>query len=146
MYCTIDDLLKEFNQTELEELTGYTINTTNYTDRIDAAIENASSFIDVYLYEKYHTPFSEPMPELIKIIAIDLSIYNIYENALKSTEIPKTIVWRKIEAVRLLKDLKNGELTLNNTFDYDSATNKQIIINKTQQDKFFTDDILNRYW
>ncbi len=146
MYCTINDLQKEFSETELAELTGYTTNSGNFDDRINSAIGNASAFIDVYLSEKYKTPFDLPALELIKLIAIDLSIYNIYENALKSTEIPKTIVWRKIEAVKLLKDLKNGDLSLNISYEFDTITNKEIVIKKTMADKIFTKEILNLYW
>ncbi len=147
MYCSINDLLKEFTTTELSDLTGYTSSSGGYDDRINTAINNASATIDAYLSDKYQTPIAEPVPELIKIIAIDLTIYNLYENAFKTSEIPNTIVWRKSEANKMLNDLKNGTLSINSgSIDYDSITNKQIIINKTETDRIFTKIILDSYF
>lgn len=147
MYCSINDLLKEFTEIELSDLAGFAMNSMGYQDRINTAINNASATVDAYLADKYHTPVAEPIPDLIKIIAIDLTVYNLYENAFKTTEIPKTILWRKFEANKLLKDLKSGTISINNgSLNIESVTNNQIIINKTQDDRIFTKTMLDKYF
>jgi phage gp36-like protein len=143
-YSTNEGLLLEFTTQELARLTGDQSGVIINYDRINYARFMADSVIDAYLYGRYDVPFSAPIYPLIEKISYDLTVANLYDYAYRSTTVPQTITWRKINSVKMLKDLQSGVITLGIG---SPGTDKPPFIasNRTDADKIYTDDLLDQY-
>jgi len=144
-YSVDDDMLYEFSESELAILTGDPTGTTIDWDRVAFARDNSARTIDTYLKGVYEVPFSEePVPSLIRKLSIDLTVVFLYEIAYKNSSVPNSIVWRRIYAIKLLKDLRDGIVTL---ADGENPVNlpTTILSNKTDKQKLFSDDVLDQF-
>lgn len=143
-YSTNDDLLKEITTAELARLTGDRTGQNIDTDKTDYARSNADGLIDAYLYGRYNIPFEGPIDPVIKKLSIDLTISNLYEYYYKNSTIPTTIVWRRLNALKLLKDIQEGCVSLQNL---SAGTNAPppIVCNKSEDDRIFNDDVLDEF-
>ncbi|MFN3781768.1 MAG: phage protein Gp36 family protein [Candidatus Kapaibacteriota bacterium] len=139
MYTNLAELLLEFTPEELAQLTGDPSGVNINQARIDYAIENASNLIDNFLRNRYEVPFS-PIPSLIKFIAREIAICNIYEYANHDSFVPPTITKRKSYAMYLLYQIQNGRLQL------EIVPNRTtILINKENEKRLFDDDMLEKF-
>ncbi len=130
-YISINDLLIEFSSQELAKLTGDPTGNHINTNRIELAIKQAQSEVDAYLSDSYLLPLSN-VPDLIKYLTYELTVYIIYSQYYKNSEITEQVKWRRLNAQSILKLLKNNEIIIN----ADKKTNRIITVN--------TDDI-NEY-
>lgn len=115
VYCTQLNLLDHISATNLAILTGDPTGTTIDDDRVDAAIDAACAIIDEYLSGRYLVPLPASFIDATSAVrnyAIDLTIYNLYQDADMETQVPNTTAWRRINAVADLKRLRSGELSL----------------------------------
>lgn len=129
-YSTDSQLLKELSNSELAVLTGDSTGSTVDQNKIDQARFHADTLIDTFLYGRYGVPFEEP-PAIINKLSIDLTIVSLYENTYKDAALPYVIVYRKLDAMKLLDKIQNGILKLEG-FSF----NKTIKI-QNNNDKFF---------
>lgn len=144
-YSTDEDLLYEFSESELAILTGDPTGTTIDWDRVAFARDNSARTIDTYLKGVYEVPFKEePVPSLIKKLSIDLTVVFLYEIAYKNSSVPNSIVWRRIYAIKMLKDLRDGIIALS---DGENPINlpQTILTNKSEDDKIFSSDVLDKF-
>ncbi len=111
MYISNFELVDELGHQGLALLTGDPTGTVVDQAKVDAAIRMASNLIDTFCYPRYAVPLS-PMPELIRDIATALTIYNLYMFAKRDDLISSTIIYRKIDAIKLLNDISQGILKL----------------------------------
>jgi phage gp36-like protein len=130
-YISINDLLIEFSSQELAKLTGDPTGNHINTNRIELAIMQAQSEVDAYLSDSYLLPLSN-VPDLIKYLTYELTVYIIYSQYYKNSEITEQVKWRRLNAQSILKLLKNNEIIIN----ADKKANRIITVN--------TDDI-NEY-
>lgn len=143
-YSIYEDILLQIPESELAILTGDPTGTTVNLERVDAARTNADSTIDTYLWGVYNVPFvEEPIYPLIRKIAVDLTIVYLYETAYKDSNMPNTIIWKRIYAIKMLKDLRNGLITVT---DLQRITEPppSILTNKTE-DRIFSNDELDKF-
>jgi phage gp36-like protein len=143
-YCQRTDIEQEFSNEELARLTGDSSGIAIDTGRIDLGIERAVAIIDAYLSARLIEQLDELSEPLLKYIAVTLSISALYEIEYNVMAIPESIMTRKREAYKLLKMLKNGELTLN-ILKHTENGPPFIISNKDQNDIIFDKNILNIY-
>ena len=106
-YCTPTDIELQVGTAILVQLT----NDNPEQNTIDQAVCEevliySSTLIDGYLRGKYHLPLSSHYP-LLRIIAIDLSIYRLYSRRIY-TEIPETVLNAYKNAIKTLEDLKKA--------------------------------------
>lgn len=139
MYTSLAELMLEFTPEELAQLTGDPSGSNINQARVDYAIENASSLIDSFLRNRYEVPFS-PVPSLIKFIAREIAICNIYEYATHDAFLPPTLSKRKSYAMYLLHQIQNGRLQLEFV-----SIRPTFVINKENEKRLFDDDILERF-
>lgn len=123
-YSDCDDLLKEMSEIELAKLSGNSGTAVNH-ERIDSALMFAKSVIDAYSDSKYSNSEAAKIPQLIKKISNDLCVAYLYEISCADSMLPQTIVWRKTEALNLLKEIQKGGVRL----DDKSVCNKTIFSN-----------------
>ena len=141
-YISESDLLKELSSEELARLTGDPSGATINHERAGIAITRSCAVIDTMLHGKYGVPFESP-PEIIIKIAADLAVAHLHEFYYKSSSLPPTIAWRKLNAMNLLKKIATGEIILTGytaTIDAPPA-----IVSRTKQQRLFSDEVLNNY-
>lgn len=141
MYTTLAELLKEFTPEELARLTGDPSGANIDQTRINYAIENACNMIDSFLRERFNVPFL-PVPAMIKFIANELTIANLYEYFNHNGFVPPTIAKRKSYAMYLLRQVQNGDLQLDKT---ENQHRPILISNKERNNRLFDTDFLDNF-
>ena len=109
MYCTADDLIERFGESELLQLSDEQNTGTLNTAVIDQAITDASNEIDSYLIGSYELPLTT-VPEFVKGYACDMARYRLWDDgALEQV----TIRYRT--AIKYWRDISTGVLRLYGT-------------------------------
>ena len=133
-YCTIEDIETHTSTPTLIQLTSD--DGQEEVDRVVAqeAILYSSTLIDGYLRGRYTLPLDTHFP-LLRILAIDLSIYRLYTRRMRN-EMPEVIENNYKNAIATLRDIQKGVITLQSendsleTASFNAAeykTNKDII-------------------
>ncbi len=142
-YSIQDDLLTQISESELAILTGDPTGTTIDWTKYEFARINADYTIDIYLYGTYNVPFTiEPVYPIIRKLSVDLTLTYLYEAAYKDSAIPNSIVWRRINAIKMLKDLRDGNIVIEDLQRLISPP-KSIISNKENNKRIFNKDVLD---
>jgi len=109
-YSTQTDLLNRISEDDLIGLTDKTDAGEIDTTIVTRAIADADAEIDGYCGSRYTLPFS-PVPVMIRKLSVDIAMYNLY--GLNPTlEIPEEIQARYDNAVRFLRDVSSGRVSL----------------------------------
>lgn len=140
-YLDVQDLLLEFTEEELARFTGDTNGVVIDGGIVDGLIKYAETLIDSYLSGVYQTPFQEQYP-IIKRICKELTVVNLFNRSYKNGGLPNSIVWRKIEAMKLLEDLRKKKISL--VYDEESKS-APIISNKSEADRVISKEELDQY-
>lgn len=143
-YSTLADIYLEIHEPDLARLTGDSNGVVVDMERVHHAIQMADAVVDSYLYGRYEVPFEVPIDPTITKVSVDLAMANLYDYAYADSGIPNTIVWRRINALRFLKDLQEGKATLRFTNPTLNAS-PPIISNKSLEDRYFSDDLLDNF-
>lgn len=146
MYCTSQDIEKQITHETLVQLTNDTPPQDTVDDSVTyEAILYSSTLIDGYLRGKYTLPLDTQFP-LLRIIAIDLSIYRLYSRRLQA-DMPDSILEQYKEAIKTLEKIQKGTIALAIETDNGSnvAETKDYIANKTRFDRTFSHEVLREY-
>lgn len=111
MYISNFELVDELTHQGLALLTGDPTGIVVNQQKVDAAIRMASNLIDTYCYPRYEVPLAPP-PNLIIVICISLTIYNLYMFEKREDIISSTVIYRKLDAVQLLQQIMEGKVKL----------------------------------
>lgn len=143
-YSTDEDLLREMSESELAKLTGDPTGMEINTERTTYARTTAETLIDAYLNGRYHTPLSEPVDPLINKLSIDLTFVNLYEIYYQRSQISQTVTFRKLNAIRLLKDIREGIVYINAKAFSDSKP-PIITSNREGKPRTFSEELFKNY-
>jgi len=154
MYCTIDDILQDYSQTDILQLvndeneTETDIDLTNGTNiataRILAQITAADDEIDGYLRSRYTLPLTS-IPQRVKQISKDIAIYNLHKRRLR-TQMPDSIIALYKMDIAELDRIQKGFVILDiNSSSAIEVANAEIVTNKRKQDRMFPREILSNY-
>jgi phage gp36-like protein len=149
MYCTYDDLKHAISKTTLLQLCDddnvgdIVVDPPNDAyDNLVAAVVKADNEINSYLAGRYTVPVTTvPLPGVINGISIDLSICELF-NRRRDMEVPKGIVDRRKAALQLLKDIKEG---IADVAELSGSRSSAYLTNKTENDRIFTDGVLEQF-
>lgn len=108
-YIVQDDLLGQLPQAQLVQLTDDIGNGVIDETRVTQAITDAEAEIDGYVATRYAVPIAAPVPALIKKLAIDITVYNLWRRRQK---IPDMIRTAYEDAVKKLEAIAKGTITL----------------------------------
>ena len=139
-YSDIDDLRKEINEDDLARLTGDIDGLTVNEERITTALKKAFDVINNYLRGRFTVPLIEPIDPIINCISTDLTFAYLYESTYATGSVPSTIVWRKIMTLKMLKDLRSGQYTLDPAYNQEGESQPQILSNKSGNVRSFSSD------
>lgn len=147
MYCTQEDIEKQITTPTLIQLTSDdSQNAIDETVTFEAILYS-STLIDGYLRGKYTLPLDTHFP-LLRIIAIDLSIYRLYSRRLQA-DMPESILQQYKDTIKTLEKIQKGIISLEIETDNPSQSNvieiKEYITNKTPRDRRFPHEVLREY-
>lgn len=112
MYCTLDDLKRQIPETTIRTLTDDEGTGEINMPRVEQAIADAEAEINAYAQKQYPVPFN-PVPEIIRKLAVDIAIYNLFSRRGFSEESGDKIVQDRYKAaVKLLENLARGVVQL----------------------------------
>lgn len=145
-YCTIEDIETQTSTPTLIQLTSD--DGQEEINRVVAleAILYSSTLIDGYLRGRYTLPLNTHFP-LLRILAIDLSIYRLYSRRMRN-EMPEVIETAYKNAISTLRDIQKGVITLqseNDTLECSRFNAEEYKTNKNILDKLFGKQKLNEY-
>lgn len=145
-YCTIEDIETQTSTPTLIQLTSD--DGQEEVNRVVAleAILYSSTLIDGYLRGRYSLPLDTHFP-LLRILAIDLSIYRLYSRRMRN-EMPEVIETAYKNANSTLRDIQKGVITLqseNDTLESSGFNAEEYKTNKNILDKLFGKQKLSEY-
>ena len=146
MYCTIDDIEKHTSSPTLIQLSSDDGQEAVNRVVVEEAILYASTLIDGYLRGRYSLPLDTHFP-LLRIIAIDLSVYRLYSRRMKN-EMPEVIETAYKSAIATLRDIQKGVISLqseNDTLETSAFSPDEYRTNKTILDRLFGKQRLSEY-
>lgn len=145
-YCTIEDIETQTSPPTLIQLTSD--DGQEEVDRVVAqeAILYSSTLIDGYLRGRYTLPLDTHFP-LLRILAIDLSIYRLYTRRMRN-EMPEVIENNYKNAIATLRDIQKGVITLqseNDSLETASFNAEEYKTNKDIIDRLFSKERMLEY-
>ena len=145
-YCTIEDIETQTSTPTLIQLTSD--DGQEEINRVVAleAILYSSTLIDGYLRGRYSLPLNTHFP-LLRILAIDLSIYRLYARRMRN-EMPEVIETAYKNAISTLRDIQKGVISLqaeNDLLETSSFNAQEYKTNKSILDKLFGKQKMNEY-
>ncbi len=145
-YCTIEDIETQTSTPTLIQLTSD--DGQEEVDRVVAqeAILYSSTLIDGYLRGRYTLPLDTHFP-LLRILAIDLSIYRLYTRRMRN-EMPEVIENNYKNAIATLRDIQKGVITLqseNDSLETASFNAEEYKTNKNIIDRLFSKERMLEY-
>ena len=105
-YCTQADLIEQFSQQELVQLTDRDGTGQIGTEIVTQAIDQAGSRIDGYCRGRFALPLN-PVDNIIRAIACDITRYRLYKDSA-----PELVTERYNQAITDLKAIGKGTLTI----------------------------------
>lgn len=151
MYCSIEDISKDLSLDVIirlvndENLSPDTIDLTDEDSppvlRITEQIKAASTEIDGYIRSRYTVPML-PIPDRVKHICKDISIYNLYKRRFR-LEMPESLVSIYKQRTSELEKIQKGIINLD--VQEPPSGSGQFVINKTSNDRVFGKDVLNGF-
>ena len=145
-YCTIEDIETQTSTPTLIQLTSD--DGQEEVDRVVAqeAILYSSTLIDGYLRGRHTLPLDTHFP-LLRILAIDLSIYRLYTRRMRN-EMPEVIENNYKNAIATLRDIQKGVITLqseNDSLETASFNAEEYKTNKDIIDRLFSKERMLEY-
>jgi len=134
-YCAYTDLKKNLPEEALIQLTDDEGVGTANQGRISEAIAQADAEINSYLGTRYTVPFTVPIPDIVKQLSVNMSIYHLYSRRME--EIPKTRVDRYNNSLRILEKIAAGSISIGESTEPDGESD-QVKVNTSEEDRLFT--------
>lgn len=143
-YCSLEDIEKQISTAVLIQLSDDTGSQAEINSSVvEEALIYSSTLIDGYLRGRYTLPLDTHFP-LLRIIAIDLSIYRLYSRRIQN-EIPESVSEAYKNAVKTLEQIKKGIISLQTEVNSEVPASPEYKTNKDAGDRLFNKAKLNEY-
>lgn len=131
-YCIKTDILEQLDEDILIQLTDDADAGSVDETVVTRAIADADAEIDSYCGAHYEVPFSV-VPTMVRKLSVDISIYNLYARRKRAPEDREN---RYKDAIRFLRDVSTGKVSLGSTEPDDSDGGPEATTKKS--DRAFT--------
>ncbi len=108
-WTTINDLISELGTSKLAELSGD--GSEIIQSVVDDAISSATEEVEAYISVRYNFE-DAPIPILFRELTKKIAIYNLYLRKNREMIVPIEVANEKNEAVRLLEQIKTGNIKI----------------------------------
>lgn len=139
-YCTLADITSTVTEDDVLQLTDDESNGAINTARVDEAIAKADGLILAFTGGNV----LDPVPEIIRQISVELSIYHLYKRRFASN-MPESIDKGYARSMDLLKQIQNGKISVGLQEADQSVASGQYKTNKTPDDRIFGSSVLKGY-
>ncbi|OGI31340.1 MAG: hypothetical protein A2287_02805 [Candidatus Melainabacteria bacterium RIFOXYA12_FULL_32_12] len=143
MYCTLQDIKKQVQESTLIEITDDNLSGQISTEVVDESILYSQTLIDGYLRGRYTLPL-QTTPEILKILCVDLSIYRLYSRRFH-TDMPDSINDKYKSSIKLLEQIQKGIISLGIEIPGTPPELGEYRTNKTYQDRIFPKSLLDSF-
>ena len=144
MYCTTEDIQKQVSRETLIQLTDDDQRGEIDSEITEESILYSETLINGYLLGRYNLPVVGFIPNLLKILAIDLSIYRLYSRRFQ-TDIPDSINEKYKNSVKILEQIQKGIICLEIEATEKVIRMSEYKTNKTSKDRLFSKEFLDDY-
>lgn len=142
-YCTLSDLTAAIPEDRVIQLTDDTGDGIVDETKVGEAIDYADTLIDGHLRGRYTLPLS-PVPKLVNKLSVDLAIWHLYARR-PEIDVPDSIMERYRNALKLLRQVQNGEIKLGIETPAAGPGAGEYKTNKTASDKMFGKTVLDTF-
>jgi len=140
MYCTLADITSTITLDDVLQLTDDNDTGSVDTAKVDEAIAKADGLISAFI----GGVTLDTVPELIRQISVELSIYNLYKRRF-AANMPESIERGYTHAMDLLKQIQSGKLSIGVEATEQTAPDRHYKTNKTSSDRMFSRSRLDGY-
>lgn len=138
-HCTLADLIAAETETALIQLTDDAGSGSVDETVVNTAIATATDEIDARLRGRVTVP--DTVPDMIKLIAIELAVWNLYRRRF-SNNMPDSILSRRKQALADLMRIAEGEIRIT---DAQADTKIASSIRVKTRDRVFNDDLMEKF-
>lgn len=142
-YCNLNDLKQQVSEATLIEITDDNLAGEINTTVVNEAILYSETIIDGYLRGRYTLPIPN-IPEIVKILAVDLSIFRLYSRRFH-TDMPDSINDKYKNSIKLLEQIQKGIVSLGIETAGTLPKCGEYRTNKTYRDKIFSKNFLDTF-
>lgn len=139
-YCTIGDITSTITLEDVLQLTDDNDTGSVDTAKVDEAIAKADGLISAFI----GGATLDTVPELIRQISVELSIYHLYKRRF-AANMPESIERGYTHAMDLLKHIQSGKLSIGVEATEQTAPERHYKTNKTSSDRMFSKSRLGGY-
>lgn len=139
-FCSIEDITSTVTQDDVLQLTDDEDSGVINTSRVDEAIAKADGLILAFTGSN----IPDHVPEIIRQISVELSIYHLYKRRFASN-MPESIDKGYSRSMDLLKQIQGGKISIGSIEADQAVTSGQYQTNKTKPDRMFGSDVLAGY-
>jgi phage gp36-like protein len=145
-YCAQADLERRLTLPILIDLTDDTVPPETVDAAVlDAEIAAAGEIVDGYLRDRYVLPL-DPVPGLVREIVADITAYRLWGRRPDTKgEAPKNLDKAHDTALKLLREIQAGKVTLGVTAGQPEAAPHAESVRVNQRRREFGDDTLERF-
>ena len=111
MYATLADILEQVDQETLIALTDDEQAGAVDETVVDRAIANGEAVINAHCGDRYKVPFALPAPDLVRLMTVDLAVYNLYSRR-PHIDMPEVIGERQKQVFAHLRLVQKGEASV----------------------------------
>lgn len=139
-YCSLSDITSTITADDVLQLTDDNSTGVIDTSKVDEAIAKADGLIAAFV----GGDALNPIPDLIRQISVELSIYHLFKRRFASN-MPESIDKGYSRSMDLLKQIQSGKLSIGNTVTEQTAPSRHYKTNKTSSDRLFGKSRLSSY-
>lgn len=145
MYCSVEDIARNIDNSKLRELTTDSSYQNQYDEELIAVnIEEQSVYIDAYLSGRYLLPITNQNDlTILKTICVQLVIEALYSRRI--LELPDSVYIKKKNAVADLEKIQKGIIVLKSANESEQAQEKKHVQKTSKTKKYFTDESLRKF-
>jgi len=133
MYCTLGDITSTITLDDVLQLTDDNDTGLVDTAKVDEAIAKADGLISAFI----GGVTLDTVPELIRQISVELSIYHLYKRRF-AANMPESIERGYTHAMDLLKQIQSGKLSIGVEATEQTAPDRYYKTNKRSADRMFS--------
>lgn len=141
-YCSLADITSTITIDDVLQLTDDNGTGLVDTAKVDEAIAKSDGLISAFV----GGDTLNPVPELIRQISVELSIYHLFKRRF-AANMPDSIEKGYAHTMDLLKQIQNGKLSIGNTAAMTEQTTpyRHYKTNRTSSDRLFNRSKLRSY-
>lgn len=139
-YCTLQDITSTIPSEDVLQLTDDNGTGVVDTAKVDETIAKADGLISAFI----GGDVLNPVPELIRQISVELSIYHLFKRRF-AANMPDSIEKGYSHAMDLLKQIQSGKLSIGTVATEQTAPSRHYKTNKASDDRLFGRSRLSSY-